>query len=87
MADIVDRLSRCTPYGLEDFAVLIDAEHEIKRLRKIITDYYVAENRCADIWDQCYDEEDVHTKIHNAWVVAHDALEAEATVLIGEKVT
>lgn len=33
LLDIVERLNRAVPYGLEDFAVLVDAAAEIERLR------------------------------------------------------
>jgi hypothetical protein len=31
--DIIERLDKATPYGLEDYTVLADAAAEIKRLR------------------------------------------------------
>lgn len=34
--DIVERLNRAIPYGLEDFAVLVDAATEIERLRDLV---------------------------------------------------
>lgn len=34
--DIVERLEKSTPYGLEDYMVLIDAAAEIRRLRNLI---------------------------------------------------
>lgn len=37
--DIVERLNRAVPYGLEDFAVLVDAAAEIERLREALDEY------------------------------------------------
>lgn len=34
MLDIVERLNRVVPYGLDDCTVLTDAAEEIQRLRK-----------------------------------------------------
>ena len=39
MADIIKRLNKATPYGLEDFTVLRDAVAEIERLRRLVGEW------------------------------------------------
>ena len=39
MDDIIKRLNKATPYGLEDFTVLRDAVAEIERLRRLAREW------------------------------------------------
>lgn len=78
MTDIVERLDRSAPYGLEDFNVLKDAANEIRHLRDVIKQYYHAEYELFQTWDWNDYEAEVHMKVHSAWEKAYKALEEEA---------
>lgn len=81
LLDIVERLNRAVPYGLEDFAVLVDAAAEIERLRQSVIEM---RQLLDDFWKTCTEEHSsvemfvLHRAAGHAIARAYDAVPEEA---------